>query len=97
AAGPAGRRRRHAPIPNSVGIVFVHGIGSQRPEEVLLQWTEPLLRAVEAWKSTAGARRLVPPAAASSDSVNRAEVDFEGETAPMITIAVPGLPEASSA
>src|SRR6266542_4343208 len=92
----AAPRRRHEPIPNSVGIVFVHGIGSQRPDEFLLQWTEPLLRALEAWKSIAPPGSLVPPAASSIDSVNRAEMDFAGETTPMITITVPGLRDASS-
>ncbi len=36
-ARAAAPRRRHEQIPNSVGIVFVHGIGSQRPDEFLLQ------------------------------------------------------------
>lgn len=86
----------HEQIPNSVGIVFVHGIGSQRPEEFLLQWTEPLLRALEAWKSTVAHQLLVPPTASDIDSVVRAEMDFEGETTPMITIAVPGQTDTSS-
>ena len=84
------RGRRGKRIPNSVGIVFVHGIGSQRPEEFLLQWSEPVLRTIEVWKRTVPPGDLVLGDRSGPDSVVRAEMDFEGETIPMITIQVPG-------
>jgi hypothetical protein len=95
-AAAAAPTEPHERIPNSVGIVFVHGVGSQRPEEFLLQWTEPLLRALEAWRRTARPESLVPPTGMDIDSVERAEMDFSGESTPMITIAIPGWLDASS-
>ncbi|HZC33896.1 MAG TPA: hypothetical protein VE640_11460, partial [Candidatus Bathyarchaeia archaeon] len=36
--------------PRTVGIVIVHGIGSQLPDQTLIEWAKPLIQAISAWQ-----------------------------------------------
>ncbi|HEU4673723.1 MAG TPA: hypothetical protein VFS32_12575 [Candidatus Limnocylindrales bacterium] len=74
------------PVPRSVGIVFVHGIGAQGPSETFLDWSGPIVHLLRAWR---------PGAGAPGDPVVRAAFDFSPTTSPLLEIAVPaaaGLP-----
>ncbi len=73
------------PDPNRIGIVFVHGIGSQKPGETLVSWARPLLRVVTSWSATTTGVR------APNDPVTDAEVDFSGSNRPFIRARVPGV------
>jgi hypothetical protein len=63
--------------------VFVHGIGSQRPGETLLDWSRPLIRLLTEWRIARG----LPP-----DPVVTSDVDFSGATPPSIELAIPAGP-----
>ena len=67
------------------GVVFVHGIGSQKPAETLLQWSAPIIEVLTAW------HRQFPPDPADArprDPVLRATIDFSS-TLPTISLRVP--------
>lgn len=83
-AGLRGRRGREPaePDPNRVGVVFVHGIGSQLAGETLLSWARPLIRLVGRWGES-----LDPPA--PYDPVLRTSIDFSGVTLPSLELSVP--------
>jgi hypothetical protein len=34
----------------TIGIVIVHGIGSQLPDQTLIEWAKPLIQAISAWQ-----------------------------------------------
>jgi hypothetical protein len=40
--------------PDKVGIVFVHGIGTQRPAETFLDWSSAIVRMLQAWRVEQG-------------------------------------------
>lgn len=67
------------------GVVFVHGIGSQKPAETLLQWSAPLIEVLTAWQ-----RRQPPMSAGTSprDPVLRAAIDFSSSF-PTIALGIP--------
>ncbi|MFL5779049.1 MAG: hypothetical protein ACJ761_08920 [Chloroflexota bacterium] len=70
------------PDDDRIGIVFVHGIGNQKPGETLLRWARPLLRVVGSWsRQQAGAGRF--------DVVDWAGIDFTGATLPYLEATVP--------
>ena len=71
--------------PNHVGVVFVHGVGNQRPGEFLLQASRPLLRLISAWRTTTEG---VPPA---NDATQTANIDFSGVSRPFILAEVPAV------
>lgn len=76
------------------GIVVVHGIGSQKPAETLLQWTAPLIEVLTAWRKWHVAGDIPPPPAEldrPGDPVTAAAIDF---TSPFPTIAL-HIPEAT--
>jgi len=88
-ASPAGRRAETRPDRSTtVGIVFVHGIGSQRPGETLLDWSRPLIRLLTEWRI---AHDLPPDPMVASD------IDFTGATLPSIELAIPAGPVGSEA
>ena len=98
---PETRRRRtaravrgepsKAPAPERIGIVCVHGIGSQRPGETLLDWSRPIVKVLTDWvamhKGTAGAIRVDP--ATVRDPVATSHVDFSGGQLPIVELALP--------
>jgi hypothetical protein len=63
--------------------VFVHGIGSQRPGETLLDWSRPLIKLLTEWRTAHG----LPP-----DPVITSDVDFSGASLPTIELAIPAGP-----
>ncbi len=73
---PAGR-------PPTTGVIFVHGIGSQKPGETLLQWSTPLVEVLTGWK------RWAAPGSIVRDPVESARIDFQGDR-PTIDLSVPG-------
>ncbi len=73
--------------PGTLGVVFVHGIGSQLRGETLLQWSGPIVRAVSGWaRNTQG---VIP--ADEADAVVRSEIDFAGGSMPYVTVRVPAV------
>lgn len=84
------RRRlpgRAAARRNRIGIVFVHGIGSQKPGETLVSWANPLIRLISAWTATTSGVE------GPNDPVIDSEIDFGGSGRPFIRARVPGLGE----
>lgn len=69
--------------PERVGVVFVHGIGSQQPGETLLDWSRPLIVTLTDWRIAHG----LPP-----DPVVETSIDFSGASLPTIEIDVPATP-----
>ncbi len=87
---PAGEPKSQRPAeitPGTLGIVFVHGIGSQLRGETLLQWSSPIVRAVSTWARTSPG--VIP--GDEADVVVRSEVDFAGDSMPYVTVRVPGV------
>src|SRR5919198_5376968 len=80
--------------PRRIGVVFVHGIGSQRPGETLLDWSRPIIKALTEWIAAhratpdAGDREHIDPSTAR-DPVDTSHVDFSGSQLPIIEIDVP--------
>ena len=71
--------------PNDIGVVFVHGVGSQKPGEWLLEASRPLLRLLSAWRTTTDG---VDPA---NDPTRIANIDFSGGSRPFIVADVPAI------
>ena len=71
--------------PNDIGVVFVHGVGSQKPGEWLLEASRPLLRLLSAWRTTTDG---VAPA---NDPTRTANIDFSGGSRPFIVAEVPAI------
>ena len=69
--------------PETVGVVFIHGIGSQRAGETLLAWSAPIIRILSAWRRD---QRL------TSDPVIRSQVDLTGRTTPFIELEIAADP-----
>ena len=85
--------RPHAPtfrfVDGRVGIVVVHGIGPQLAGQTLLDWTRPIITALNDWRATHQDSLIDPPAVA--DPVVKANIDFSGETFPVVQVQVPGI------
>jgi len=77
--------RRQELGPDALGIVFVHGIGSQLRGATLLDWSAPMVRAVSRWAQTADGVEQ----ADVTDRVIRSEIDFQGDNIPFVTLRVP--------
>ena len=75
-----------APDPNRIGVVVIHGIGTQKPGETLLLWAHSLLRVVNAWAATTPG---VPP---SNDHALTADIDLSGGSRPWVAVDVPRTP-----
>lgn len=75
-----------APDPNRIGVVVIHGIGTQKPGETLLLWAHSLLRVVNAWAAT------TPGVAHDNDHALTADIDLTGATRPWVAIDVPAAP-----
>ncbi len=74
------------PVPASVGIVFVHGIGSQGPADTFLDWSRPIVTLLRAWRASEGH---------PGDPVIRSEFSFSPAAPPLLEIGIPahaGLP-----
>jgi hypothetical protein len=73
-----------------IGVVFVHGIGSQKQGETLLQWSAPLIEVMTAWRLRARAGGLLPDDQGALDPVVTAELDYETPL-PVVTVRVPAV------
>jgi hypothetical protein len=67
------------------GVVFVHGIGSQKPAETLLQWSAPIIEVLTAWRDH---QPRDPADLGPRDPVLRATIDFSSAL-PTISLRVP--------
>ena len=68
--------------PDRVGIVFVHGIGTQQPAETFLEWSAPIVRMLTAWRIEHGF---------PADPVVRSEFSFSGSSQPYLELDVPAV------
>lgn len=79
----------------TVGVIFVHGIGSQKPGEILDSWSAAIIRAVAGWADAEGDDRLVAPlrdrVGRRVDPVIQAQIDFDASTIEVVELAIPGL------
>ena len=71
--------------PLTTGVIFVHGIGSQKQGETLLQWSAPLIEVLTAWR-----RRVVNRPGMIRDPVEAARIDFADDR-PTIDIVLPEI------
>lgn len=78
---PVGGATTEERIPTT-GVVFVHGIGSQKPGETLLQWSAPIVEVLGAWKGWA------VEGSAVKDPVEAAAIDFTDDR-PTIDVVIP--------
>jgi hypothetical protein len=78
-----------------IGIVCVHGIGFQEPGRTLLEWTDPIARALVAWRDRMSDAALAGDAARwPRDLTHEADIDLTGEKVSTVTFRIPGLAEA---
>ena len=81
AAAPEPSETPDEPLdPDRVGIVFVHGIGTQQPAETFLEWSAPIVRMLTAWRI----EHSLPP-----DPVVRSEFSFSGSSQPYLELDIP--------
>ena len=85
AVGRKRPERAKAKDPNRIGIVFVHGIGSQKPGETLVSWAHPLIRLISVWTAT------TIGVEGPNDPVTESEIDFGGSGRPFVKVRVPGV------
>ena len=89
--GPSPRLRRPPPPPDvdhTVGVVFVHGIGSQVAGETIFDWSAPLVRTLWAWaEATADPEHGRP----FTDPVEWADVDLTGQSTPVLQVVIPEM------
>ncbi len=72
--------RRGRAEAQRVGIVFVHGIGTQQPAETFLDWSAPIVSLLADWQRSIGQSR---------DPVVRSEFSFSGASQPFLEVEVP--------
>jgi len=73
-----------------VGIVVVHGIGPHLAGQTLLEWTRPIISLIN--DAAEGDPHLVVPGGGArdvTDPVFKANIDFSGETFPVIHLRIP--------
>lgn len=81
AEGGAGGAPRTKPM--TTGVIFVHGIGSQKQGETLLQWAAPIIEVITDWK-----RWVVRRPDLVRDPVEAARIDFSDDR-PTIDLSIP--------
>lgn len=70
------------PDDAKIGVVFVHGIGSQKIGETLLSWSRSILAVIGTWSARNGGPYQL---------VHRAHIDFEGRSMPYVEIELPEM------
>jgi hypothetical protein len=75
------------PSPDRVGVVFVHGIGTQTPSETFLDWSKPIVKLLTTWRAEQPG--LTP------DPVVRSEFTFSGATPPFLELDIPEVTDES--
>ena len=75
--------------PERTGVVLVHGIGPQLAGQTLLDWVRPIITLLN--DATPKADFEIPPKDAGdvTDPVIKSNIDFSGETFPMLQVRVP--------
>jgi len=68
--------------PRRVGVVLVHGIGTQKPSETFLDWTRPVVQLLSDWRVEHGF---------SPDPVRVSEFSFSGAALPDLELDVPAF------
>ena len=85
---------------NLTGIVMIHGIGPQLAGQTLLDWTQPIITLIRdavvadrTGKVGNGPRLAAPDPEIHEidDPVFRANIDFSGETFPVVHVRIPRL------
>lgn len=66
--------------PRRVGVVFVHGIGTQKPSETFLDWSAPIVEILADWRRATGD---------PGDPVVRCEFSFSGASQPYLELGIP--------
>jgi hypothetical protein len=91
---PAAQTSAHAaatgsapPSEDRIGVVFVHGIGTQTPSETFLDWSKPIVRLLTTWRAEQPG--LAP------DPVVRSEFTFSGATPPYLELDIPMVTDES--
>ena len=75
-------------VDHTVGVVFVHGIGSQVAGETIFDWSAPLVRTLWAWaEATADPENGRP----FTDPVEWADVDLTGQSTPVLQVVIPEM------
>ena len=80
AAARAARARRPRADPNKVGVVLIHGIGTQKASETLLDWTRPVVGLLADWRRDHGF---------DVDPVRRSQYSFSGASLPFLELEIP--------
>lgn len=71
-----------APDPNRIGVVLIHGIGTQKAAETLLDWTRPVVSLLADWRRDHGF---------DVDPVRRSQFSFNGAALPYLELDIPSL------
>jgi pimeloyl-ACP methyl ester carboxylesterase len=82
----ADRQRRFEWRPERTGIVVIHGIGPQLAGQTLLDWVRPIITLLG---DAAPKKDFVAPGKVT-DPVLKSNIDFSGETFPVLQVNVPG-------
>jgi hypothetical protein len=90
AADKPDKQRDFAWRQERTGIVVIHGIGPQLAGQTLLDWTKPIIQLLRD-APKANPHLVVPLSKAGTvrDPVIKSNIDFSGETFPMLQVAVP--------
>ncbi len=85
-------------IARRTGVLFVHGIGTQPPNETFLDWSAPIVELLTDWRAARDGTAPPAPGAPDriDDPVRRAEFSAEATSPPYLEIVVPahaGVPE----
>ena len=76
----AGERSRRGPDLNRIGVVFVHGIGTQPACETFLDWSGSIVSVLSDWRTEHGF---------GPDPVRRCDYDLSGARLPILELDVP--------
>ena len=76
--------------PRTVGVIFVHGIGTQPPRDTLLHWASAITEVLTAWRRGSDAGPI-PHALIGEDPVERAAVDRDdsGDERAWVRLSIP--------
>src|SRR5436190_16582934 len=77
---PMGRAASATGQATRVGIVFVHGIGTQKPAETFLDWSSSIVRMLRAWRLEQGF---------GGDPVVRSQFAFSASALPFLELDIP--------
>lgn len=90
-AADAGALQLPSAIARRTGVLFVHGIGTQRPAETFLDWSGAIVELLTDWRAAREDATAPKPNAPDriDDPVWRAEFSFAATSPPYLEIAIP--------